>query len=37
MPIRMNVYISKLSNRLPGDHRVEIQNVHGLGFKLVVR
>ncbi|MBP1768624.1 MAG: DNA-binding response regulator [Candidatus Aminicenantes bacterium] len=33
----MGVYISKLRKLLAGDERVEIQNVHGRGFKLVVR
>ena len=33
----MDVYISKLRKLLAGDPRVEIQNVHGRGFKLVVR
>lgn len=33
----MDVYISKLRKRLAGDARVEIQNVHGRGFRLVVR
>jgi two-component system OmpR family response regulator len=33
----MDVYISKLRKRLSGDPRVEIRNVHGRGFKLVVR
>ncbi len=33
----MDVYISKLRKYLAGDPRVEIQNVHGRGFKLIVR
>ncbi|MBN2207155.1 MAG: response regulator transcription factor [Candidatus Aminicenantes bacterium] len=32
----MDVYISKLRKHLAGDPRLEIQNVHGRGFKLVV-
>jgi len=33
----MDVYISKLRRFLADDPRVEIQNIHGRGFKLVVR
>jgi two-component system OmpR family response regulator len=33
----MDVYISKLRKHLAGDPRIEILNVHGRGFKLVVR
>jgi len=33
----MDVYISKLRKALAGDPRVEIRNIHGRGFKLVVR
>jgi len=33
----MDVYISKLRKLLAGDPGVEIRNVHGRGFKLVVR
>jgi two-component system OmpR family response regulator len=33
----MDVYISKLRKHLAGDPRIEIQNVHGRGFKLVLR
>ena len=33
----MDVYISKLRKLLSGDPRIEIQNIHGRGFKLVVR
>jgi len=33
----MDVYISKLRKLLAGDSRIEIQNIHGRGFKLVVR
>jgi len=33
----MDVYISKLRKFLAGDPGVEIRNVHGRGFKLVVR
>jgi len=32
----MDVYISKLRKLLSGDPRIEIQNIHGRGFKLVV-
>lgn len=33
----MDVCISKLRKLLADDRRVEIQNVHGRGFKLIVR
>jgi DNA-binding response OmpR family regulator len=33
----MDVYISRLRKYLAGDPRVEIRNIHGRGFKLVVR
>jgi len=33
----LDVYVSKLRKLLSGDARLEIQNVHGRGFKLVVR
>jgi two-component system OmpR family response regulator len=33
----MDVYISKLRKHLAEDPRIEIQNVHGRGFRLVVR
>lgn len=33
----MDVYISRLRKLLAGDSRVELQNIHGRGFKLVVR
>jgi len=33
----MDVYISKLRKHLAGDSRIEIQNIHGRGFKLIVR
>jgi DNA-binding response OmpR family regulator len=33
----MDVFISKLRKYLQGDEKVEIMNVHGRGFKLVVR
>jgi len=33
----MDVYISKLRKHLAADPRVEIQNIHGRGFKLLVR
>jgi two-component system, OmpR family, response regulator len=33
----MDVYISKLRKHLADDPRVEIQNVHGRGFRLIVR
>lgn len=33
----MDVYVSKLRKRLAGDPRIEIRNIHGRGFKLVVR
>lgn len=33
----MDVYISKLRKLLSADPRVEIQNIHGRGFKLLVR
>jgi len=33
----MDVYISKLRKHLAGDPRIKIRNVHGRGFKLVVR
>lgn len=33
----MDVYISKLRKLLSGDPGIEIQNIHGRGFKLVVR
>ena len=32
----MDVYISKLRKVLAGDPRIEIRNIHGRGFKLVV-
>jgi len=32
----LNVYITKLRNRLKGDQRVEIINIHGTGYRLVV-
>lgn len=32
----MDVYITKLRKYLKGDPNIEIQNVHGVGFKLVV-
>jgi DNA-binding response OmpR family regulator len=33
----MDVYVSRLRKYLAGDPRVEIRNIHGRGFKLVVR
>lgn len=33
----MDVYIAKLRKYLKGDDRVELINVHGIGFKLVVK
>ena len=33
----MDVYINKLRKLLQDDSNVEIQNVHGIGYKLVVR
>jgi two-component system OmpR family response regulator len=33
----MDVYISKLRKHLAGDPRLEIRNVHGRGYKLVIR
>jgi len=33
----MDVYISKLRKYLAGDPRIELRNVHGRGFKMVVR
>ncbi|MCB9016355.1 MAG: response regulator transcription factor [Lentimicrobiaceae bacterium] len=33
----MDVYIAKLRKYLKGDNRVELINVHGIGFKLVVK
>jgi two-component system OmpR family response regulator len=33
----MDVYISRLRKYLSGDPKVEIRNIHGRGFKLVVR
>ncbi|MEM7040592.1 MAG: response regulator transcription factor [Bacteroidota bacterium] len=33
----MDVFITKLRKYLKGDERVEIMNVHGMGYKLVVR
>lgn len=32
----MDVYITKLRKYLKSDNKIEIQNVHGVGFKLVV-
>ena len=32
----MDVYIAKLRKHLKGDERLEIINVHGKGFKLLV-
>jgi DNA-binding response OmpR family regulator len=32
----MDVYIAKLRKYLSHDSKVEIQNIHGKGFKLVV-
>ncbi len=32
----MDVYITKLRKHLKGDPNVEILNVHGKGYKLVV-
>ena len=32
----MDVYITKFRKYLKGDPNIEIQNVHGVGFKLVV-
>lgn len=32
----MDVYITKLRKYLKADERIEIQNVHGVGFKLVI-
>jgi DNA-binding response OmpR family regulator len=33
----MDVFISKLRKMLAADEQVEIMNVHGKGFKLVVK
>lgn len=33
----LNVYVSKLRNYLKQDPRIEILNVHGVGYKMVVR
>lgn len=33
----MDVYIAKLRKYLKGDERVELINVHGIGFKLIVK
>lgn len=33
----LNVYVSKLRQHLSSDDRIEILNVHGLGYRLVVR
>ncbi len=33
----MDVYITKLRKYFKDDHNVDIQNVHGVGFKLVVK
>lgn len=33
----MDVYITKLRKYLKGDPAIEIQNVHGVGFKLIVK
>jgi DNA-binding response OmpR family regulator len=33
----MDVYMSKLRKFLRDDPNVELQNVHGVGFKLAVR
>ena len=33
----MDVYITKLRKYLKDDADVEIQNVHGVGFKLIIR
>jgi DNA-binding response OmpR family regulator len=33
----MDVYITKLRKYFKDDPSVEIQNVHGVGFKLVVK
>jgi DNA-binding response OmpR family regulator len=33
----MDVYITKLRKYLKDDPNLEIQNVHGVGFKLIVK
>lgn len=33
----MDVYITKLRNYLKGDKSIQIENVHGIGFKLICR
>ena len=33
----MDVYINKIRKLLQDDPNVELQNIHGVGYKLVVR
>jgi DNA-binding response OmpR family regulator len=33
----LNVYITKLRNRLKEDPHIEIINIHGTGYRLIVR
>ena len=33
----MDVYIAKLRKLLKEDHRIEIMNIHGVGFKFIVK
>ena len=33
----MDVYIAKLRKLLKEDNRIEIMNIHGLGFKLIIK
>jgi DNA-binding response OmpR family regulator len=33
----LNVYVSKLRNYFKNDTRIEILNIHGSGYKLIVR
>ncbi|HNL39148.1 MAG TPA: winged helix-turn-helix domain-containing protein [Saprospiraceae bacterium] len=33
----LNVYVSKLRQYLSGDPRIEILNVHGVGYRMVVK
>jgi DNA-binding response OmpR family regulator len=33
----MDVYIAKLRKLLKEDNRIEIMNIHGVGFKLIIK
>jgi len=33
----MDVYVTKLRKYLQGDPAIEIENIHGSGFRMIVR